>query len=51
MDMVSIAQGEERMFTPEGFRLFSFVVGCKHTRTFALNSVSGIIADYVLGTV
>ncbi|MDD5064860.1 MAG: hypothetical protein PHQ35_08920 [Phycisphaerae bacterium] len=31
------------------FNLCSFVVGCKYTRCFTVNSVSGTVADYVLG--
>src|SRR4030042_3313717 len=31
------------------FNLYSFAVGCKYTRCFTVQSVSGTIADYVLG--
>jgi hypothetical protein len=31
------------------FNLYSFAVGCKYTRCFTVHSVSGTIADYVLG--
>jgi hypothetical protein len=31
------------------FNLHSFAVGCKYTRCFTVQSVSGTIADYVLG--
>ena len=32
-----------------GYRLFSFAVGTRHTRSFSLDDSRGIIADYVLG--
>lgn len=31
------------------YNLYSFAVGCKYTRCFTVQSVSGTIADYVLG--
>ncbi|MCX5635063.1 MAG: hypothetical protein NTW55_04365 [Planctomycetota bacterium] len=32
-----------------GFNLQSLIIGCKYTRAFSVDSVSGILADYVLG--
>lgn len=37
------------MLEIKGFNLYSFTVGCKHTRAFSVDNVGGVIADYVLG--
>lgn len=48
--LISFERGKDCiMFNIEGFNLQSFVVGCKYTRAFSVDSVRGVIADYVLG--
>ena len=37
------------MFCPSGFKPYSFAIGSKHARSFIADSVTGTIADYVLG--